>query len=85
MGQIIFIAAKKDTSSIYSTCIIADTVEELREKLITSIDEADRIFGERWYIEFDDVELDDLLIDEEMLDEIFDECLSRVEAKKVDK
>ena len=85
MGQVIFIAAAKDSCSVHITPITVDTVEELRAELISSIEEANRIFGNRWYIEFDDVELDDLLIDEEALEQIFDECLSRVEAKRVDK
>ena len=62
MGQLIFIAAEKDTSSIYSTCIFADSVEELRNELtncmgrvITAIEETLKVFANKGVIDFDPI------------------------------
>ena len=82
MGHLIFIAAAKDSNSVNINSIDVDTIDELRVELIEAIKEAESIYGNRWYVDFDEVDVDDLGFDEDTLDQIFNDCFEEVKNAK---
>lgn len=74
MASYVFIAVSKDTSS--GTSFFQDnieTVKELKENLLSNIEEANSIYGSRWYADFDEIEVEDIGMTEDAFNDIIEE------------
>ena len=75
-----FIAAHKDHNCILTNVNDGiETIDELKDTLVSDIEEAYELFGSRWRIEFEDVDVDDLNLTEEEFEELSNEVLEEVE------